>query len=86
MSKYKFSDSVKPVTVEVYENGLYINKQVVGIFPYGIQSGVITEDMLTDSMCEYLMTKAEYQNTFVSNDNKETKTKDRKSTRLNSSH
>lgn len=78
MSKYKFSDSVKPVTVEVYENGLYINKQVVGIFPYGIQSGVITEDMLTDSMCEYLMTKPEYSHTFVSNDNKETKTKNKK--------
>lgn len=76
--KYKFSDSVKPVTVEVYENGLYFNKEVIGIFPFGPQSGVLTENMLNDSLCEYLMTKPEYAHTFVSNEVKEKKTKTNK--------
>lgn len=76
--KYTFSDSVKTVTLHSKnEAGILVPTEVQAIFPFGIQSGAVTEDKLTDSMVEYLSVKDEYKNSFIEKEisNKKSKSK-----------
>lgn len=59
---YKFSDQVPVHKVTGWfpnAEGLLQQqtKEVKGITPFGLRAGVLTEDKLTDAMCEHLLSK-----------------------------
>lgn len=62
MANYQFTKDAPVHTVMVLnpETKLYSPKQVVGLTPFGKQTGVLTEDKLSDSVAEYLSTKPEW--------------------------
>lgn len=56
--KYKFSDKAPKHIVYVKNaSGLLEQKEVVGVTPFGKHSGVLTEDKLTNTIAEYLLSK-----------------------------
>lgn len=56
--KYKFSDKAPKHIIYVNnESGVLVQKEVVGVTPFGKHSGILTEDKLTDAIAEYLISK-----------------------------
>lgn len=65
MASYKFSDKVKAskVLIEkaIEDKIIFIEKDVKCVFPFGAAHGFISEDKLTESIAEFLLSKPEYQ-------------------------
>jgi len=60
--KYEFTQDVPTHIVQVLnqEKTLWIPTPVKGVTPFGKHTGVLTEDKLSDSVAEYLLTKPEW--------------------------
>lgn len=70
--KYSLSDSAPLQLVETRvenKNGTVIiaEERVPGVCPFGPQTGVITEEKLTDALGDFLMTKPEMAKYIVAN-------------------
>lgn len=64
------------VETQEFENGIWIPKTefVKGLFPFGFGCKMITDENLTDSMAEYLLTKDEFKEFIISESKTELKT------------
>lgn len=71
--KYKFSPETPSHIINVVDEKtrLLIPTKVVGVTPFGKQTGVITEDKLTNSIAEFLLGKPEWAKFIVSKDKKD---------------
>jgi hypothetical protein len=66
-SGYSFAKNT-PVVKEFYidnKDGLTKVKEVQGLQPFGANSGILTEDKLTPSIVEFLLSKDEFKDYLV---------------------
>jgi hypothetical protein len=54
---YRFSEHAPTQVVEVNKNGVIRYESVKGLYPFGPQCALVTDENLTDSMAEYLLAK-----------------------------
>jgi hypothetical protein len=63
---YQLSDKTPNVTIEKKgEKGIITYEEVKGIYPFGPQCEMITNENLTDSIAEFLLTKDEFKDFIV---------------------
>lgn len=65
--KYMFSDSAPVHIIEFKEPGTKIISQEVkrGVYPFGPQAQLITDENLTNAMAEFLLSKDEFKNFII---------------------